>query len=146
MDERDPLTSHPTIPPHQWIFPGRRIAVIDGDTLDLRLDLFFGLRLEQTPDRRNRFRLVGVDCPESNRLATREAGLAAKAYTTGWMADAEVGAELGGWAWPLRVEVIGFDNFGRILCRVWRVSDGRQLNADLLASGHAVPYGVEGVR
>ncbi len=138
--------SHPHAPTHRWVFPARTIRVLDGDTADLELDLGFGMRLAQTPDKRNRFRLYGVDCPETNRAETREAGLAAKAYTNAWMADAEVGAELGGWAWPLRVEVIGFDNFGRILCRVWRVSDGRQLNADLLASGHAVPYGVEGVR
>lgn len=124
---------HPRIPDHRWIFPGAPIRVLDGDTVDLELDLGFGMRLAQTPDKRNRFRLIGVDCPETNRVETRAAGLAAKAYTEGWLARASAYDR-----WYLLVEVVAFDNFGRILATIWRRGDGACLNADLLAAGHAV--------
>ncbi len=130
--------THPAMPAHRWIFPARPVRVLDGDTLSLLVDLGFGMRLSQTPDKRNRFRLHGVDAPETNRAETREAGLTAKAYTTEWLSEA---ARLHP-EWPLLVEVLAFDNFGRILCTIWRRGDGRCLNVDLIEAGHAVPYHV----
>ncbi len=136
-----PRGNHPQIPPHRWIFPASTVRVLDGDTLSLLVDLGFGMRLSQTPDKRNRFRLHGVDSPETNRAETREAGLTAKAYTTEWLSEA---ARLYP-EWPLLVEVLAFDNFGRILCTIWRRGDGRCLNVDLIEEGHALPYRAEAI-
>ncbi len=133
--------THPAMPAHRWIFPGSALRVLDGDTADLLLDLGFGMRLSQTPDKRNRFRLHGVDTPETNRAETRGAGLAAKAYTTVWLNDAALLHP----EWPLVVEVLGFDNFGRVLCTIWRKRDGRCLNTDLIEAGHAAAYRAEAI-
>ena len=53
-----------------FTYAAKLIEVIDGDTVDLFIDLGFGLHIEQ------RCRLYGIDAPEM----PTEAGKAAKAY------------------------------------------------------------------
>lgn len=119
------------MPTHVWVFRARMIRVVDGDTLDLLVDVgMHGQRLE-------RVRLLGVDCPEV-RGPTRAAGLAATAYATGWLAEAWVDP---GGMWPLVVVTEKDpDNFGRYLATVYRVVDGACLNDDLILSGNGSAY------
>lgn len=113
------------MPEQRWVFCGRSLRVVDGDTVDLELDVgLHGRRVE-------RLRLLGVNAPEMHG-ASRPAGVEAKTFTTTWLA--EVGE------WPLVVQTSKSDDFGRYLARIWRASDGRCLNDDLVASGNAVPF------
>jgi micrococcal nuclease len=56
-----------------YIYKAELISVVDGDTVDLIIDLGFDT------SRRERFRLYGIDAPEMNT----EAGKAAKAWLMG---------------------------------------------------------------
>jgi micrococcal nuclease len=106
--------------------------VLDGDTLDVKLD--GGAR---------RVRLIGVDTPETrentklardvrrtgrSREALLELGRTAAAFTR----DAVLGREV-----RLELDVERRDRYGRVLAYVW-LSDGRLLNAELLREGHAM--------
>lgn len=83
--------------------------------------------------RHERVRLLRCDAPEV-RGPTREAGLAATAFTRAWLADA------GTDEWNLIVTTRKADSFGRYLGEVVRTSDGANLSTDLLAGGFAIPY------
>jgi endonuclease YncB( thermonuclease family) len=100
--------------------------VVDGDTLDVDLDLGFTIRTRQ------RLRLNGLNSPEKN---TPE-GKAAKAWASEWFA--EHGPEL-------VVETHAREKYGRWLATVTG-ADGACLNTDLLTSGHAAPYDGHGPR
>lgn len=117
------------IPTQAWVFAAQLDRVIDGDTIVVTLDLGFHLTWSYS------LRLLGINCPEVHG-ATKDAGLAAAAYTQAWL-DA---AAVGGAAWPLLVMTHKSDDFGRYLARVWRLVDNACLNDDLLTSGHAVPF------
>ena len=56
--------------------------VVDGDTVDVDIDLGFGVWL-----RKQRVRLVGIDTPESRTkdLEEKNYGLAAKEFLTKWV-------------------------------------------------------------
>ena len=100
---------------------------VDGDTVDCDVDLGFTVHL------RTRFRLLGVDTPETNRRASREAGLAAKAFAEG-LAPA-------GSAVVVRSRKAG--KYGRWLADVYPVDGDTVLpsvNEQLLAAGHARAY------
>ncbi len=118
-----------TMPVHQWLYPARLLRITDADTLRVRLDL--GLRIY----RDEAIRLLGVDAPEV-RGETRAAGLAAADFVRVWMAQSSAVLD----DWHLLIATTKADSFGRFLGTTWRKSDGRCLNADLLSSGHAVPY------
>lgn len=112
----------------------------DGDTFTGRLQILPNLYHE------GRLRLAGINAPE---LAT-DAGKLAAAFAQSWLAGAPwpISQALTFAAtradWPLVVQVGNQpDNYGRLISTVWRVSDGRCLNDDILAAGHAVPYSVK---
>lgn len=114
-----PPTLAPTFGPY------RAIAYhhVDGDTYDFLADMGFN------DYRYAVVRLLGADTPETNRAATREAGLAALAYVRELM--------------PLGSRVLLHtkqdpDSFGRYLARI-TLEDGADLAELLLAAGHAVP-------
>ena len=113
--------------PAIWAYRAQLVRVIDGDTLDVVIDQ--GLHTHRT----ERIRLLGVNTPET-KGATRPAGLAAAGYVTSWLGAVPFDDD-----WPLIVQTAQGDAFGRWLARVWR-PDGRCLNADLLAAGHAVVF------
>ena len=56
-----------------WTYNARAVHVVDGDTIDLDVDLGFGVR------KLDRFRLVGIDTPELNSTNVAERERAARA-------------------------------------------------------------------
>jgi micrococcal nuclease len=104
------------------------LGVVDGDTLDLTLDL--GLRNHTV----QRLRLNGVDTAEIFGVArgTREyeAGHQQRLWVMDWLQEA-VDAHDG--EWPLLVQTTKDTNgkYGRLLADVQRLSDGASLTADL---------------
>ncbi len=56
-----------------WVFPAVLIRVIDGDTIEAKVDLGFNIFFNE------KFRLARIDCPEP-RGANKVKGLAASAY------------------------------------------------------------------
>lgn len=93
--------------------------VVDGDTVDLVLDLGFHLTATL------RFRLLGVDAPERGQPGSLEA----TEFARGWLAG-------GG---DLTAFTRKADSFGRWLVDVHR-EDGTSLAAALLDAGHGTPY------
>jgi micrococcal nuclease len=106
-------------------YSARFVKVIDGDTIDVDIDLGFGTWLHS-----KRLRLYGLDTPEKN---TPE-GVKAKQFTTDWvnkyMKDG-----------VLTVKTLSDkpDKYGRILAQVYGTS-AFSLNEELLSSGNAKAY------
>lgn len=116
------------MPPQLWVYRSRVVRVVDGDTVDIEIDAGF------RSHRIERIRLLGVNAPEVKGISRLD-GDAATAYVRAWLSS-----DGSPDAWPLRIQTEKSDSFGRYLGRLWRISDGRELNADLLDSGHAVPF------
>jgi len=93
---------------------GRVISVADGDTLTV---------LTQQGDRQ-RIRLYGIDCPESNQAG----GEAATAFARSHALFAEV-----------ELNVMDTDRYGRTVAMV-TLPDGSNLNEELVRHGHAWVY------
>lgn len=102
-------------------YAARALTVIDGDTLDVDVDLGFNIHSKQ------RIRLLGVNCPEHGTLA----GDNATAYTNQWIAQ-------NGPALTIQTVKDRREKFGRLLARV--IAASRALNDDLVTDGHAVAY------
>ena len=98
--------------------------VVDGDTIDVHLDLGFNVFLNK-----QRVRLHGIDTPESRTrdLAEKKLGLAAK--------DRLI--ELCGT--HLKIESLGKGKYGRIL-GIPYTEDGEDICQILIKEGHAVEY------
>ena len=98
--------------------------VVDGDTIDVHLDLGFNVYLNK-----QRVRLHGIDTPESRTrdLAEKKLGLAAK----------ERLIELCGT--KLKIESLGKGKYGRIL-GIPYTEDGEDICQILIKEGHAVEY------
>ena len=117
--------------------------VIDGDTVDARIDLGFHLTALL------RIRLLGVDCPELRRGSdtNRAAGSQARDFTSTWIATRElppVGETLTAPppTWPFLITTAKADSFGRWLGKLSVASDSDEpsLNEALLEAGHATPW------
>lgn len=94
---------------------------VDGDTVDLRVDLGFYASTEQ------RCRLLFVDTPERGQPGHREA----TAFATGY---APPGSTV-----LIRSEK-GADKYGRFLVELARASGERTVNDALVEAGLAKPY------
>ncbi len=105
--------------------------VVDGDTVDLTLDLGFYLHGAY------RFRLLGIDAPERGTPGAAEA----TAYAREWLAEALTEAARPGV--QVRATSHKADSFGRWLADVYlRDADGAvlgNLTRDLLIAGHGTP-------
>lgn len=109
----------------RYWYSAKVIRVVDGDTLQLAVDLGCETWRNLT------VRLAGVDCPERGS----EEGRAATEYTKGWVAD-HAGALL------IKTLKDRKEKYGRYLVWVFAASSsGRAfacLNGDLVATGNAV--------
>jgi len=102
--------------------------VIDGDTVDVDIDLGFGVWLKK-----QRIRFFGIDTPESRTrdLEEKKYGLAAKKYVTDRMPVGSIQT--------LVTVKDGKGKYGRILGQ-FRMEDGSILNENMIAEHHAVAY------
>ena len=107
------------------------VKVIDGDTVDVDIDLGFGVWLHK-----ERVRLYGIDTPESRTrdLEEKKYGLAAKAFLTG-MLDYKGGI-------ILKTHKDATGKFGRILGELWRTTDyaDKSINDYMVEKHHAAAY------
>ena len=100
--------------------------VIDGDTIDVDIDLGFGITIS------HRVRLKGIDAAETRTkdLVEKAEGLAAKA----WL-EKELSRQ-GEWI----IETFKEDKYGRILGTLYLVGDPVTINERMLNEGIAEPY------
>lgn len=105
--------------------------VIDGDTVDVDIDLGFGVWM-----RNERVRLYGIDTPESRTRDQEEKkyGIAAKDFLKGMVLDE------GGIVLKTYKDAEG--KFGRILGELWRTTNyaDKSINEYMIEKHHAVRY------
>ena len=105
--------------------------VVDGDTVDVDIDLGFGVWLHK-----ERVRLYGIDTPESRTrdLEEKKYGLAAKKFLTG-MLDDPAGI-------TLKTHKDATGKFGRILGELWRTTNyaDQSINDYMVEKHHAAAY------
>ena len=97
----------------------RVVRVVDGDTIAVRLD-----------GRRERVRYIGVDTPESVKPGSPVECFA-------HAASAENARLVAGRRVRLVLDREPRDRYGRLLAYVYRVADGRFVNAELVRRGYA---------
>lgn len=98
--------------------------VVDGDTIDVAIG-----------GREERVRLTGIDTPEKAR---RDTGAPAECFGDEATAYTESLLPVGT---PVRLErdVVGRDDYGRLLAYVYRVDDGIFVNYEIVRQGFAQP-------
>lgn len=105
--------------------------VVDGDTVDVDIDLGFGIWM-----RKQRIRMYGIDTPESRTrdLEEKKYGKAAKKFLEGMIDDSK--------GVVLKTHKDGKGKFGRILGELWRTSDfaDQSINEYMIEKHHAVRY------
>ena len=109
----------------------KMVRVVDGDTVDVDIDLGFGVWLHK-----ERVRMFGIDTPESRTrdLEEKKYGLAAKKFLTGMLDDE------GGIILKTHKDKTG--KFGRILGELWRTTNyaDQSINNYMIDKHHAVMY------
>lgn len=98
--------------------------VVDGDTIDVTLDLGFDVKLHK-----QRCRLAGIDTPESRtrNLEEKALGLKAKERLIELCVDS------------FKIQSLGKGKYGRILAIPY-TEDGQDICQMLIDEGHAVEY------
>jgi len=109
------------------------IGVVDGDTVDLMVDLGFSVH------HKIRVRLYGINTPESRTkdLKEKELGLKAKKFVEDWMINHK-------WVFVNTIPDKN-DKYGRVLARIYssdKIDDPQTacLNIDMIQSGNAREY------
>ena len=102
------------------------IKVVDGDTVDVDIDLGFGVWM-----RKQRIRLYGIDTPESRTSDAEEKvyGLAAKEFLIRWTNSGEL---------TMKTHKDAKGKFGRILGELWY--NDHNINTKMIENHHAVAY------
>ena len=107
------------------------VKIIDGDTVDVDIDLGFGVWMKK-----QRIRMFGIDTPESRTrdLEEKKYGLAAKDFMTKMLDDD------GGITLKTYKDAEG--KFGRILGELWRTTNyaDQSINEYMIEKHHAVRY------
>ena len=98
--------------------------VVDGDTIDVTIDLGFHIKLTK-----QRCRLKGIDTPESRTRNLVEKALGKKASAR----LKELCAK------KLKIKSLGVGKYGRILAIPY-TEDGQDICQLLISEGHAVEY------
>ena len=103
------------------------VKVVDGDTIDVDIDLGFGVWL-----RNQRIRMYGIDTPESRTrdLEEKKYGLAAKEFLVKWTSAGNL---------VLKTFKDGKGKYGRILGQIW-YGNTHNINQLLIDNHHAVAY------
>ena len=109
------------------------IGVVDGDTVDLMVDLGFSVH------HKIRVRLYGINTPESRTkdLKEKELGLKAKKFVEDWITNHK-------WVFVNTIPDKN-DKYGRVLARIYssdKIDDPKTacLNIDMIQSGNAREY------
>ena len=104
------------------------VKVVDGDTVDVDIDLGFGIWIKK-----ERVRLYGIDAPESRTrdLEEKKYGLASKKYVEDLMPVNSIQV--------LRTMKDTVGKFGRVL-GVFVLPDGNRLDELMIKNHHAVDY------
>jgi len=105
-----------------WTYRAEIVRVVDGDTLDVDVDLGFGVK------KRERLRLGRVDAWET-RGVEREAGLEATEFVERALFPGK----------EVTIQTRKRGKYGRYIAEV--SYDGKNLADELLEHGHAEPYG-----
>lgn len=102
------------------------IKIVDGDTLDVLIDLGFGVTIKQ------RVRLYGIDAPESITSDGKEKkiGLESKEYLRNWLSEKE----------DLIIKTLKDDKYGRILAKITSRDNNSCVNDDMIKYGYAWLY------
>ena len=105
----------------------KMVKVVDGDTVDVDIDLGFGVWM-----RDQRIRLYGIDTPESRTSDDQEKvyGLAAKDFVVKWTNAGDL---------SLKTFKDDRGKFGRILGEIW-YGEKHNVNQLLVDNHHAVRY------
>ena len=103
--------------------------VVDGDTVDIDIDLGFGVWLHK-----ERVRIYGIDTPESRTrdLVEKRFGLAAKDFAKKFLLDHDPEVTL------VCKEYDAKGKFGRILGDI--IVDNKSMSETMIQEHHAVPY------
>ena len=100
--------------------------VVDGDTVDVDVDLGFGMIYKK-----QRVRMLGIDTPESRSrdLVEKKFGKASKAHLTKILESGDI-------------EMVSHDRgkFGRILGNLYHGSSSYSINQQMIDEHHAVAY------
>jgi micrococcal nuclease len=112
-----------------YCYKAEVVKVVDGDTLDLHIDLGFDIAFNL------RVRLAGVNAPETRTgdLEEKAAGLAAKEYVKSWL-------DRRGYSVFIRTEKDKAEKYGRILANVFDITGVDCLNNDMVTDNMAKPY------
>lgn len=107
----------------EYIYDALVTGVVDGDTVDVIIDLGFGVNFT------TRVRLFGVDTPEKNSsdIAVREVGMRATDFVRAWCLGRAV-----------TLKSHKRDKYGRYLAELF--IDGESLGEQLIENNLAVPY------
>ena len=98
--------------------------IIDGDTIDVTLDLGFNVKLHK-----QRCRLAGIDTPESRTKNLEEKALGLKAKER--LKELCIGS--------FKIQSLGTGKYGRILAIPY-TEDNQDVCQMLVSEGHAVEY------
>lgn len=106
------------------------VRVVDGDTVDVDIDLGFSVWLKK-----QRIRMYGIDTPESRTrdLEEKKYGLGAKDFLINMLSHDKI---------ILKTHKDAEGKFGRILGELWRSTNfnDKSINAYLVDEYHAVKY------
>ena len=107
--------------------------VVDGDTIDVTLDLGFSLT------KKERVRIAGVDTPEKRTRDKEEKILGIDA--TNWMKEKLTETIKGDEELVIRTELVGgVGKYGRLLGWLYVGDDEFSLNEQMITEGYAWPY------
>jgi micrococcal nuclease len=117
------------------------IHVVDGDTLDVIVDLGFKIMTQL------RLRLLFVDTPEiygvKHGSEEYERGREASAFTHEWLTQYTQAGPIGDQSWFVTIRTAkGTGKYGRWLAEVWpsgqALEGGKSLNDALIAKGYGI--------
>ena len=107
-----------------FIYNATLERIVDGDTIDVTLDLGFNVKLHN-----QRCRLAGIDTPESRTKNLKEKALGLKAKER--LKELCIGS--------FKIQSLGTGKYGRILAIPY-TEDNQDVCQMLVSEGHAVEY------